>query len=195
MAINATRIFLRCFGSGISLVFVLAMVHACATSPSPTTVDPAADRPREYASLRPLLADLDQRHRHLESLHHELHLLAEHMMYQSTGQLDYLQKLALFVQSARMIALSQYQLLSLVNYIDPDHLQDYYVLRVKGLKWALSETQHWINLIRVYEAFVEHPEGQRLAAESLDFLQGTLKLYDRIRAQLEGLVLTTQTQV
>jgi len=101
-------------------------------------------------------------------------------------ELDYTQKVALFTNEAKMICYYQWRLLSIVEYIRPDALKDYFTLRLKDLARAKSDCEQTVRLLSLYAGFVDQEGLQKSIAAAVVLIRGNIYIFDRLSEILTG---------
>jgi len=143
----------------VILLGILLLVTGCASSPfgrdaagegaSATFRERAAEE--AGASLLRVEA-LKERYGMLRAAAHAYAFLDD------PEQLDYLQKAALYVDRARMLAAHRLELLQLLPRIEPSHIVDYCTLQSRGLQADLKASAYNRHFLGVYQPFIEHEQ-------------------------------------
>ena len=103
-------------------------------------------------------------------------------------QLNYVQKAASYVEHASLIAMQQWELLSIVQDIKPEALIDYYTLRHKALGRAFDETRYDAQFLGLYQPFVERSQAKEDIQKALNVINDIQAIYSRLIEEVAPLV-------
>ena len=170
--------------AALVLVTLVSGVSACASARS-SDREPAAI---DVSRINPLIESLKL---HTVALDRQYSLLrasaADYAFRGLDEQLNYIQKAALFVQSALEGAKHQWEILSIVDYIKEETLRDYFTLRLQGLKTASTELAHHITLVDLYAARLKADLPRQDAAQALKILKTIQEDYAQLMTALAPL--------
>jgi hypothetical protein len=98
----------------------------------------------------------------LEEVRSEILTLGNPYFWGSEGTLEKVHAVVRCIEQANLIAFYQWRLFSITEYIHPDRLEDFFTLRVSGLRKAIDESTALITFIRIYGSAIE---DERIVAE------------------------------
>ena len=180
----------RCANLFSTILVLSAALAVAACTTLPTAQEPAAggiDR------LKPLIESLKLDTVALEEQYRLLRATAADYAFRSDEQLNYVQKTALFVQSALEGARHQWEVLSIVDYVKTEAVGDYCTLRAQGLKTAYAELAVNITLVDLYGTLLKAEVPRSDAAEALKVLQVIRQDYEQLLSAVEPLANVPQT--
>ncbi len=176
------------------VIVVLAVVVIAAgcgtTNGRPALTHSAATIADENGLIRPVVEKLAVNFRELRVVYDDLHIAARDALSgeRPDRQLDYIQKVYLHVNTALMVAESQYQMLSVIHYVSDDRRTDYLTLRSRGLDRARARMEDAIEFIGLYDAFIRNSKATEAISRARALIQGNIYLYSRLLDILEPLV-------
>jgi hypothetical protein len=106
-------------------------------------------------------------------------------MQQPADQHNYIQKIALFINEARLICYYQWALISIHDYIKRDMRSDFYTLRLKDLRQAISDLAFTIQLIDLYLLYIEKEEARQPTAEAVANIKAGIYLLEGMAEIIE----------
>ncbi|MFH1981019.1 MAG: hypothetical protein ABIL58_04185 [Pseudomonadota bacterium] len=169
----------------------LLLATACTTTGKPAaSVPSAATIAEENDAIRPVVEKLAVNVRELRVVYDDLHILARGAISGADPdrQLDYVQKVYLYVNAALLVAEYQYKMLSVLNYVKDARRTDYLTLRARGLDEAISRMKETIIFMTLYDAFIINPKVTATIARTQALIQGNIYLYDQLLDILQPLV-------
>jgi hypothetical protein len=131
-------------------------------------------------ALNELIARLYLNHKSLHTVYKDLHESAIDNVGGPDRQLSYIQKTYLFVSEANLICLSQWELLSIVDYIRQESRSDYFTLRVKGLRQAIFESRDRVNSLMLYYGFIDNSQTRKLLDDALGLIEANIYTYEQL---------------
>ena len=165
------------------VALLLAATTGCSTTGKPgAPVLSAAGIAEQNDTIRPVVEKLAVNVRELRVIYEDLHILARDTLSGADPerQLDYVQKVYLYVEAALLVAESEYKMLSVLNYIKDARRTDYLTLRAGGLDEALMRMNRTIEFIALYEAFITNPKVTATIARGQALIQGNIYLYGQL---------------
>ncbi len=144
----------------------------------------AASEPNE-ALLKEKTEQLFLNYKLLDGFYKNLREVTSAYIYQPDQQLNYMQKIALFVNEARLTSYYQWQMFSIMDYIKPAYKQDYYTLRRKDLQKAKTDLTFLLSLLDLYATYIDNKAALQPVDEAVTNIKGTVYLF-------EGLILMLQ---
>jgi hypothetical protein len=145
----------------------------------------AAGEPNE-ALLKEKTEQLFLNYKLLDSLYKNLREVTSAYIYQPDQQLNYMQKLALFVNEARLTSYYQWQMFSVMEYIKPEYRKDYHTLRSKDLKRAKTDLTFLLSMLDLYAAFIENKAALQPVEEAVINIKGTVYLFEGLLQILQA---------
>ncbi len=146
----------------------------------------AAEEPNE-ALLKEKTEQLFLNYKLLDGLYKNLREVTGAYIYQPDQQLNYMQKIALFVNEARLASYYQWQMFSVMEYIKPEHKTDYYTLRTKDLQKAKTDLTFLLTLLDLYAAHIENQAALKPVNEAVANIKGTVYLFEGLLQILQPL--------
>ena len=137
--------------------------------------------------LQALTEKLYLNYRHIDGLYHEMRQITQLYMQQPADQHNYVQKIALFINEARLICYYQWSLLAIHDYIKEALQPDYYTLRLKDLRQAKSDLTFNIQLLDLYSRYVEQEEARKPVTEAIANIRAAVYLMEGMIRVLEPL--------
>jgi len=185
LAFFRERIMKRFTAGRWVLLFALIVAAAtgCTTTGKPSAPVPsAAGIAEQNERIRPVVEKLAVNVRELRVVYEDLHILARDTLAgpDPERQLDYVQKVYLYVNAALLAAESEYKMRSVLNYIKADRRTDYLTWRAAGLDEALTRMKHAIEFIALYEAFITNSKVTDTIAQGQALIQGNIYLYEQL---------------
>ena len=147
----------------------------------------AVAQPVDTALVKEKTEQLYLNYKQLDSFYKDLREITSAYIYQSDQQLNYMQKIALYINEARLTSYYQWQMLSVVEYIKADYLKDYFILRTRDLQRAIKELKFLLSLLDLYTTYVENKAALEPVDEAVSNINGTVYLF-------EGLVQVLKAQ-
>ena len=162
-----------------AFIFILIMgcVHAKDGRNCPD-VPPEVKTQRSL--MKPIVEALFMNHNQLKYLYSDIHELARGPLFRSDRQLDYVQKAALYMNEAYLIGHSEWKLLSIMEYIKPEVVQDYYTLRKKGLTEAIQEIQYSIKQIELYKNFINDRAAVKIIQDAVGVIDANIYMMNKL---------------
>jgi len=145
----------------------------------------AAGEPSE-ALLKEKTEQLFLNYKLLDGLYKNLREVTSAYIYQPDQQLNYMQKIALFVNEARLTSYYQWQMFSVMEYIKPDFKKDYYTLRSKDLKKAITDLTFLLSMLDLYAFYIENKAALKPAEEAVTNIKGTVYLFEGLLQLLQA---------
>lgn len=165
------------------VALMMAAITGCTTTGKPGATAPsAADITEQNDTIRPVVEKLAVNVRELRVVYDDLHILARDALSGADPerQLDFVQKVYLYINAALLVAESEYKMLSVLNYVKDARRTDYLTLRAAGLDEALAHMKNTIEFIALYEAFITNPKVTATIAQGQALIQGNIYLYDQL---------------
>jgi len=165
------------------VALLMATTTGCTTTGKPGAPVPSATSIAEQNdTIRPVVEKLALNVRELRVVYDDLHILARDTLggADPDRQLDYVQKVYLYINAALLSAESEYKMLSVLNYVKDARRTDYLTLRAAGLNEALTRMKNAIEFIALYEAFITNPKVTATIARGQALIQGNIYLYDQL---------------
>jgi hypothetical protein len=103
-------------------------------------------------------------------------------------QLDYLQKAALYVDRARMLAAHRLEILQLLPRVRPSHMVDYCTLQYRGLQTGLKASAYNRHFLGIYQPFVEDEQTSGEIGHAVAVILEVENSFRRLLALLEPFV-------
>ena len=126
------------------------MNHARATGSNTIDADPI------ITELRPHIEALYLEWHELDQIYKDIKFLERGFLFQQNDrQLDYVQKVCLYIQDASVRIYNQWTNLSIIHYIHPEYMQDYLTIRTKGLSLTIDAIGYDEKFIAIYRASIE----------------------------------------
>jgi hypothetical protein len=168
-------------------VLLMAAVFSCATPPGDVSLEPSPNKTLS-GEVRPLIEKLLINHKTLEQSYQDLRLISEgNLFYGSDEQLNYIQKACLYVQLADLTAYHQWDGLSLLDYIQPGQLRDFYTLKISGLKQALFDSAYQLNFLNTYHAFIENKTALNDIEAAVNLIRDNMDIFQKLVTALTPL--------
>jgi hypothetical protein len=123
----------------------------------------------------------------LEALYGDLREITGGYIYNSDEQLNYMQKMTLFVNEARMICYYQWQLLSVMDYIKPEAKNDYYTLRRKDLLKAKTDLAFVLSLLDLYRNYIVNKAALQPVDEAAVNIKANVYIFESLMELLDEL--------
>ena len=114
----------------------------------------------------------------LDRLYKDLREITSAYIYEPDEQLNYMQKIALYINEARLISYYQWQMLSVIEYIKPGYLKDYYTLRKKDLQKATKNLDFLLSLLDLYTAYINNKAALQPVDAAVTNIKGTIYLFE-----------------
>jgi hypothetical protein len=114
----------------------------------------------------------------LERLYKDLREITSAYIYESDEQLNYMQKIALYINEARLTSYYQWQMLSVIEYIKSAYLNDYYTLRKKDLQKAIKDLDFLLSLLDLYTTYIENKNALKPVDEAITNIKGTIYMFE-----------------
>ena len=130
--------------------------------------------------LNELIVRLHLNHDSLREVYRDLHEAAIDNIEGPDRQLSYIQKSYLFVSEANLVCQYQWELLSIVNYIQQESRSDYFTLRVKGLRRAIFESRDRVNSLMLYYGFIDNAETRKLVDDAIGLIEANIYTYEQL---------------
>ena len=120
----------------------------------------------------------------LDRIYKDLHKHAQIAAGESDKQLDYIQKIYLFVGDAKQSNYYLWRILSVDDYIRSGYKKDYYTLTIRDLKQAVSDGRLTSTLLQLYSVYVEGEEVKKTTVEAIGLIEANIYLYERLQRLL-----------
>ena len=156
---------------------LLAAITAMVVTLAVTT---AAHSGSKDEQLNDLIVRLHLNHGSLQTVYRDLHEAAIDNIDGPDRQLSYIQKSYLFVSEANLVCQYQWELLSIVNYIQQESRSDYFTLRVKGLRRAIFESRDRINSLMLYYSFIDNEQARKLVDDAIGLIEANIYTYEQL---------------
>jgi hypothetical protein len=117
-------------------------------------------------------------YKQLDRYYKDLREITNAYIYESDEQLNYMQKIALYINEARLTGYYQWQMLSVIEYIKPAYLNDYYTLRKKDLQKAVKDMNFLLSLLGLYTTYIENKAALQPVGEAITNIKGTVYLFE-----------------
>ena len=141
----------------ICLLLLCAMINGC------NTMNHAKANRSSTIEVDHIISELRP---HIEALYlewHELDQIYKDIKFLERGflsnpndrQLDYVQKVCLYIQDASVRIHNQWTNLSIIHYIHPEYMQDYLTIRSKGLSLTIDAIGYDEKFIAIYRSSIE----------------------------------------
>ena len=114
----------------------------------------------------------------LDGLYKNLREVTSAYIYQPDQQLNYMQKIALFVNEARLTSYYQWQMFSVMEYIKPEYKSDYYSIRTKDLQKAKTDLKFLLTLLDLYANHIENQAALKPVDEAVTNIKVTVYLFE-----------------
>ena len=151
------------------------------------TVSPrAAELTAKMPQLKEKTEQLYINYKLLDDLYKDVRKVAGAYIYQSDQQLNYVQKAALYINEARLTSYYQWQMLSVIEYIKPAYLEDYFILRQKDLHKAKKDLNFLITLLDLYSTYIENQAALKPVDEAVAHIKGTIYLFEGLIQMLSA---------
>jgi hypothetical protein len=160
---------------------VLLSVAGCITGTKTSPAIPAQKSAgSSYAFIQPLAEQVYQNHKALNRINENMQLIAKGYIYKTDEQLNYIQKAYLLIAKSDQASREQWGLLSSSEYIKDEYLHDYFALRLRGLRRALTETAQDLSSLLTYQAFIENEAASNSVDEAIGLLREKMDLFGKI---------------
>jgi hypothetical protein len=123
----------------------------------------------------------------LDHLYGDLREVTSAYIYQADEQLNYMQKITLFINEARLICYYQWQLFSIMDYIKAEAKKDYYTLRRKDLTKAKADLTFIRSLLDLYRTYIENKAALPPIDEAAANIEANVYLFERLVEILDDL--------
>ncbi len=175
--------------TAVTLAAILVLT-ACAASKSAPNDQPEPGIAREVQSLiTPMVETLYLNTRELIETYRDLRAVARaHAFRADDDQLNYVQKIALYVLKSHDSSYHQWEFLSLMHDIRPSATMDYFTLRHKGLHKAAREALDDERFIEIYQSKITHPAANTDIDRALTIIRANRKILLNIAAAIAPMV-------
>ena len=163
-------------------VTVILMLGLVTTIAQPCAAAQSVDKSLVKEKTEQLYLNYDQ----LDSLYKDLREITSAYIYKSDQQLNYMQKIALYINEARLTSYYQWQMLSVIEYIKPAYLDDYYTLRKKDLLKAIKDLDFLLSLLDLYTTYIDNKAALQPVEEAVTNIKGTIYLFEGLVKMLRG---------
>lgn len=178
--------FTRFYAAGTILLLMFLMT-ACASVSQPASERGAAIE-RINARIDPLIERLYLNHKSLGIIHLDLRKVAEaHIFIRDDEQLNFIQKSSLYIQLAHQRSYGTWNMISVLAYIKPEMLRDYYTLCLTDLEQAHFETKFNLAFLETYGTFVTHPMARKAIDGARITIADNLAIYEKLQQALQPL--------
>jgi hypothetical protein len=159
---------------------LLVLLTAAGISAAPPASPPATVVDRmEHIAGRLLLND-----RQLKEIYRDLHGFAQYSLDGPDSQLDYIQKLYLTVDRARMQGYYLWRILSVFDYLEHRRKGDFLTLYEVELRRAAEDCRLSVTLIELYAAYVEKEQIRNTVREAAGLLEANIYMYEELGSLL-----------
>jgi hypothetical protein len=168
------------------MIFCFSLIGCAHSNKDRNGPDVSSEAAAQKSLMKPVVEALFMNHKQLEYLHGDIHEVARELLFQSDRQLDYIQKAALYIKEAYLLGYAEWQLLSIMEYIKPDSLQDYLTLRRKGLTQSIPEIQYTIKQIELYRNFIQDKRADKIIRDAVGIIEGNIRLMGRLKEMVKN---------
>jgi hypothetical protein len=166
-----------------SLIFLVILIF-CTLGCSHTTQRQCPDFSpgvsEQMSLMKPIVEDLYMNHLELYHLYTDLHQVAKYYLFTPGEQLSYIQKTALFIQEAYRLGRAQWELFSVLEYIRPEAINDYFTLRAKGLENTIDDVRFTMKEIDLYKGFIENPEALKICRDAMGMIEANIRMMEKL---------------
>lgn len=152
----------------VAAISAVVLVIGCAATPN--TLD----------TIRPPVETLYLNHKALDDVRSEILTLGQIHLYSPEDDLGPIHSAARLLHEANLIAYCQWELLSITEYIRHRFREDFYTLRLAGLRSARSQSADILTLLSVYDAFIKDEAILEQVQKGRALVETHIDLYDRL---------------
>ena len=120
----------------------------------------------------------------MTEIYRDLHAFAQYSLDGPDNQLDYIQKLYLTVDRARMQGYYLWRILSVFDYLENRRKKDFLTLYEEELRRATEDFRLSITLIELYAAYVEKEQIQNTVREAAGLIEANIYMYEELGSLL-----------
>ncbi|NNF98615.1 MAG: hypothetical protein HKM93_04500 [Desulfobacteraceae bacterium] len=139
------------------------------------------------ADIDPLIGDLMLNCKELDRIAKDVRSVAEGYFYGPDDQLNYIQKSQIHIGKAKQTACHQWDVLAMIDYINPDQRQVYYTYRVRNLKAALFENMYDLMSLNTYLPYIENENAVVDIQSAAEIIRENNNIFEKITRLLEPL--------
>jgi hypothetical protein len=166
--------------SWISIVILIFCTIGCAHTDATQYSDLPPAVSEQMFLMKPIVEDLYLNHLELDRLYTDLHQVAKYYLFTPGDQLNYIQKTALFIQEAYRLGRAQWELFSVLEYIRPKAINDYFTLRAKGLENTIDDVRFTLKEIDLYKGFIENPKALKICRDAMGMIEANVRMMEKL---------------